>query len=173
MRHSFFILLTSDIYVMNTHRAHCCLSTVTVVTRTRRLHYLSCEFESRGQAYVCVSLCLQHPVLPILRKTIAQCLAVKTTVAVAWPNFPQDQRMNRGVAVWVGNFKMSFIHVGVRGDAVDWSTVLQVGRSRVRFPMVSLEFFIHSGRTMALGLSQPLTEMSTRYISWGVKAVGA
>jgi hypothetical protein len=43
-------------------------------------------------------------------------------------------------------------------------------RSRVRFPMVSLEFFIYinlSSRTMALGLTQPLTEMSTRHISWG------
>jgi len=29
-----------------------------------------------------------------------------------------------------------------------------------------------SGRTMALGLTQPLTEMSTRNISWGVKAAG-
>ena len=30
-----------------------------------------------------------------------------------------------------------------------------------------------SGRTMALGLTQPLPEMSTRNISWGVKAAGA
>ena len=30
-----------------------------------------------------------------------------------------------------------------------------------------------SGRTMALGLTQPLTEMSTRNISWGVKADNA
>jgi len=30
-----------------------------------------------------------------------------------------------------------------------------------------------SGCTMALGLTQPLTEMSTRNISWGVKAAGA
>ena len=30
-----------------------------------------------------------------------------------------------------------------------------------------------SGRTMALGLTQPLTEMSTRNIFWGVKAAGA
>ena len=30
-----------------------------------------------------------------------------------------------------------------------------------------------SGRNMALGVTQPLTEMSTRNISWGVKAVGA
>ena len=36
-------------------------------------------------------------------------------------------------------------------------------------------FHLHtpSGRTMALGLTQPLTEMSTRNISWGVKATGA
>jgi len=35
--------------------------------------------------------------------------------------------------------------------------------------MVSLEFFhCHnpSGRTMTLGLTQPLTEMTTRNISW-------
>jgi hypothetical protein len=30
-----------------------------------------------------------------------------------------------------------------------------------------------SGRTMALGSTQPLTEMNTRNISWGVKAAGA
>jgi hypothetical protein len=29
------------------------------------------------------------------------------------------------------------------------------------------------GRTMALGSAQPLTEMSTRNVSWGVKAAGA
>jgi len=54
--------------------------------------------------------------------------------------------------------------------APDWGTTLQAGRSRVRFPMVSLEIFNWhnpSGRTMALGLTQPLTEMSTRNISSG------
>jgi len=54
--------------------------------------------------------------------------------------------------------------------------VLQIGRSLVRFQMVSLEFFIEhnpSDRTMALGSTQPLTEMSTMSISWGVKAAGA
>jgi hypothetical protein len=29
------------------------------------------------------------------------------------------------------------------------------------------------GRTMALGSTQPLTEMSTRNLSWWVKAAGA
>ena len=43
--------------------------------------------------------------------------------------------------------------------------------------MMSLEFFIDIrnpfGRNTGLGLTQPLTEMSTRDISWGVKAAGA
>jgi hypothetical protein len=43
--------------------------------------------------------------------------------------------------------------------------MLQAGRSRVWFPMRSLDFSNWpkpSSRTMALGLTQPLTEMSTR-----------
>jgi hypothetical protein len=32
---------------------------------------------------------------------------------------------------------------GVRGGAVGWGTALKVGRSKGRFPMVSLEFFIY------------------------------
>jgi len=40
-----------------------------------------------------------------------------------------------------------------------------------------LNSFFHchnpSGRTMALGMTQPLTEMSTRNTSWGVKAASA
>ena len=67
------------------------------------------------------------------------------------------------------------LSVGARGGTVGSGTALQARRSRVRFPMLSLEFFIDnpSGRTVALGLTQPLTEMSTRNISWGVKAAGA
>ena len=42
-------------------------------------------------------------------------------------------------------------------------TALQAGRSRVQFPMVSLEFFIDI-ILPALGLTQSLTEMSTRNI---------
>jgi len=42
-------------------------------------------------------------------------------------------------------------------------------------PMMSLEFFIDAILPAALsqGSAQPLTEMSTSNISWGVKAVGA
>jgi hypothetical protein len=46
--------------------------------------------------------------------------------------------------------------------------MLHAERSRVRFPMRSLDFFNlpnSSSRTMALGSTQPLTEMSTRNLS--------
>ena len=57
---------------------------------------------------------------------------------------------------------------GLRGGAVGGGTA---GRSRVRFPVVSLEFFIDIILPVALWLwlTQPLTEMSTRNISWGSK----
>jgi len=60
---------------------------------------------------------------------------------------------------------------GTRGGAVGRYTAPQAGRSRVRFPMVSLKFHWHNppGHTMALGSNQSLTEMSTRNISWGDK----
>jgi hypothetical protein len=48
--------------------------------------------------------------------------------------------------------------------------MLQAGRSRVRFPMRSLDFFNlpnPSSRTMALGSTKPLTEMSARNLPGG------
>ena len=55
-------------------------------------------------------------------------------------------------------------------------TAIQVGRSRFRFPMVSSEFFIDIIFPAALwlfDLPQPVTEMSSRNISWGINAAGA
>ena len=45
-----------------------------------------------------------------------------------------------GEGIWI--LKVWPLKTGVRGGAVGWGTVLQAGRSRVQFPMVSLEFFI-------------------------------
>jgi hypothetical protein len=51
--------------------------------------------------------------------------------------------------------------MGARGSVVGWGTMLQAGRSRVRFPMRSLDFSIDilnpSSRTVTLGSTQPLT----------------
>jgi hypothetical protein len=58
---------------------------------------------------------------------------------------------------------------GARGGAVGCA-VLQAGRLRVQFPMVSLEFFIDiflSAILWALGSTETVTEMSTRNNSGG------
>jgi len=59
---------------------------------------------------------------------------------------------------------------GAYGGAVGWGTALQARRLPVRFPMVSLKFFVDIILPVTLWpwgwLSLP-TEMSTRNISWG------
>ena len=61
-------------------------------------------------------------------------------------------------------------------SAVGWGTVAtnrKVAGSILDGVLVICLWHNPSGRTMALRLTQPLTEMSTRDISWGVKAAGA
>ena len=56
-------------------------------------------------------------------------------------------------------------------QAFPWGcgSALQSGRSRARFPIVTgiFHWINPSGRTVALGSTQPLTEMSTTGICWG------
>jgi hypothetical protein len=64
-----------------------------------------------------------------------------------------------------------YISLGACGSIVGWSTMLQTGRSQVQL-LMSLDFFKWpdpSSRTMALGLTPPLTEMSTRNLLGEVK----
>jgi hypothetical protein len=42
----------------------------------------------------------------------------------------------RNIYIYIYLFKIYFLVLGVRGNAVDWGTALQAGRSWVRFPMV-------------------------------------
>jgi hypothetical protein len=75
---------------------------------------------------------------------------------------PQDRSGSRGDE---NILYLTGTQTGACGRVTGWGTLLQVGRSRVQVPMRSLDFFSlpnPSGRTMALGLTQPLTEMSTR-----------
>ena len=63
-----------------------------------------------------------------------------------------------------------FIRRGARGGAVGWGTALQSRKVAGSIPDGAIGIFHWhnpSGRTMALGSTQPLTEMSTRNISWG------
>jgi hypothetical protein len=62
------------------------------------------------------------------------------------------------------------LFTGACGSVVNWGTMLQARRSQIRFPMWSLDFFNWpnpSCRTMALGSTRPLTEMSTRNLPTG------
>jgi hypothetical protein len=86
-----------------------------------------------------------------------------------WTKIVQDlvQRwgfLKRGIQFWCSTIKE-----GVRGSVVGWGTTLQAGRSRDRIPD-EVDFFNlpkPSSRTMALGSTQPLTEMSTRNLPGG------
>ena len=65
--------------------------------------------------------------------------------------------------------------LGARGGAVGWGTALQAEKVASSIPDGTTGIFHWhnpSGRTMALGLTQPLTEMSSTNISWGVKVAG-
>jgi hypothetical protein len=70
------------------------------------------------------------------------------------------------IAFW--NFPWHFLRSdsaeGACGSIVGWGTMLQARRSWVQFPMRSSDFFNLPNpfsRTVALGSTQPLTEMST------------
>jgi hypothetical protein len=54
-----------------------------------------------------------------------------------------------------------------------WGTVLQTGRSIPDGATGIFHWHNPVGRTMALGSTQPLTEMNTKNISWGVNAASA
>jgi hypothetical protein len=65
---------------------------------------------------------------------------------------------------------------GARGGAFGWGTALQAERFAGSIPDGDIGiFYWHnpSGHTVALGLTQPQKEMSTKNIFWVVKADGA
>jgi len=78
-----------------------------------------------------------------------------------------------------GALAMQSVHLKVRKEERNHfclPSALQAGRSRVWFSMLSLEFFIEIILPVALrpwGWLRLLTEMSTRYIYWEIKATGA
>jgi hypothetical protein len=66
------------------------------------------------------------------------------------------------------NLMNTYKEIGARGSVVGGGAMLQAGRSRVRIPMRPFDIFNvpkPSSRTTPLGLTQPLTEISTRNLS--------
>jgi hypothetical protein len=77
----------------------------------------------------------------------------------SWEPCETHRRSVRRLQSFSGSNKV----MRARGSVVAWDTMLQAGKSQVRFPM-SLNFFNllnPSSRTMALGSTQSLTEMNT------------
>ena len=113
--------------------------------------------------------CLCESVLPIL-----SCFSLPQILFRLrhnWRDFVCTQSVNaKNTPIINGRTLRS----GVGGDAVGGSTAIQAGRSRVWLNVTEI-FHLHSlsGRTVVLGSTQPLTEMSTRGISWGAKSAGA
>jgi hypothetical protein len=110
--------------------------------------------------------------LKALWKSILQCYDV-------YLKFNEDAltglTVTKGGRKWTWCYRTCKIYIYTSLEAcssvVGWGTMLQAGKSRVRFPMGSLVFFFnwpnHSSRTMSLWSTQPGTEMSTRKLPGG------
>jgi hypothetical protein len=81
-------------------------------------------------------------------KRLLRCITLYTdrnlptfrkVVLPMWSGQKGGSEFLRNVAAFLRAYAVS---QGSRGSAAGWGTALQTGRSRVRFPMVSLEFFI-------------------------------
>jgi hypothetical protein len=74
--------------------------------------------------------------------------------------------------LWILRHKIHSFLQGARGSVVGWGTMLQAGRSRFRVPVRWIFFnlpYPSSRIMMALGSTQPLTEMSIRNLPGGSK----
>jgi hypothetical protein len=107
------------------------------------------------ESFLWKCLYFTHHLLPLRSdKSVPMWYIIYAAEQVSW----DERKCNVGLP-----------ELGVRGGAVGWGTALQTGRSRVRLPTESriFQWLNPSGRIVALGSTQPLTEMSTRHHSWG------
>ena len=65
------------------------------------------------------------------------------------------------------NFGWGNLDLGTSDGAAGWETAIKVAGSIPDGVILTFYWFSPPGRTTSLGSNQPLTEMSTRNISWG------
>jgi len=102
------------------------------------------------------TITLRHTILG--STLLAECSARHRDHYVVPDNPQHSQKTPFPIRCRKGNAHVSLIifitkpanTTGARGGTVGWGTALQGGRSRVRFPMVSLEFFIEIILAIAL-----------------------
>jgi hypothetical protein len=124
------------------------------VTRKRSLHNYAisrnCEgIQRRFGGTCCLQLHGRKPVLcykMFISEEIVALLGCYTALIGSYRCFRTTYRSHLQ-----GTSSKCYIFIGARGGAVAWGTALQVGRSRVRFLMVSLELFIDLILSVALG----------------------
>jgi hypothetical protein len=96
---------------------------------------------------------------------------LQVTLTATPTQVPQPSKWTKSWHITSWN-AMDYIFSSVRGSLVCWGTMLQAGRSRFRIPMRSLDFsvdLIFSSRTLVVGSTQPLTEMSIRNLPGGIR----
>jgi hypothetical protein len=114
-----------------------------------------------------------------LHNTVSLIVCLHLVTCVGFQYITQHHE-GRQYGYYVVNCELEFLLYRYSSTAacfrvVGWGTMLQAGRSRVRFPMKSIWFFNwtnSSNRTTDLGSTQPLTEISTKNLHGGQRAAG-
>ena len=131
-----------------------CLSTATVFMRT----LLNATFYIHCLSYVFMAWLLAIDITTFLRT-----IAVKPRSVLCMFTVHYRSEILEGIC----SFQSTVEFWGASGDAIEWDTVLEAGRLRVRFLMVSLEFFIDM---ILPGVDTASDRINTRNIYLGVKA---
>ena len=111
---------------------------------------------------------IQHPVLKYLKLSML-CAADRQTIFI--PTTAQQKKDNGLINTWNSYYR--FGGTECRSWLRHCATNRKVAGSIADGIIGIFHWHNPSGSTIALGLTHPLTEMSTRNISWGVKAAGA